>query len=149
MNTLSLRAIAQASAAALLLAAAPIVGHATEMIYYPVNPSFGGSPLNGAVLLNSAQAQNKHKDPEADIGGSGFNSQSPLQSFNDSLERAILSRLAASASSQITGTDGGLRPGTVQTGNFVIDIVDLGSGALQITTTDKLLGTSTSFQVGK
>lgn len=148
MNTLSLRAL-KASAAALFLVAAPLASHATELVYYPVNPSFGGSPLNGPVLLNSAQAQNKHRDPEADIGGAGFNSQSPLQAFNDSLERAILSRLAASASSQITGTDGGLRPGTVQTGNFVIDIVDLGTGALQITTTDKVLGTSTSFQVGK
>lgn len=149
MNTLSLRALVPAMAATLILAAAPLAGHATEIVYYPVNPSFGGSPLNGSVLLNSAQAQNKHRDPEADIGGAGFGAQSPLQSFNDSLERAILGRLSAAAASQITGTDGSLQPGTVQTGNFVIDIVDLGTGSLQITTTDKLLGTSTSFQVGK
>lgn len=149
MNPLSLRALMPVMAATLILAGAAPTGHATEIIYYPVNPSFGGSPLNGAVLLNSAQAQNKHKDPEADIGGTGFGQQSALQSFNDSLERAILSRLSAAASAQITGTDGSLRPGSVQTGNFVIDIVDLGTGSLQITTTDKLLGTSTSFQVGK
>ncbi|GAA5234915.1 curli assembly protein CsgF [Verticiella sediminum] len=122
--------------------------HATELIYYPVNPAFGGSPLNGNWMLGLAQAQNKHKDPDADTGFGGLNT-SPLQNFNDALERAVLSQLAAAASSQIMGTDGSLRPGTVQTGNYIIDIVDLGGGLLRITTTDKLLGTSTSFQVGK
>ena len=38
---------------------------ATELVYTPVNPSFGGSPLNGAWLLGSAQAQNDKKDPDA------------------------------------------------------------------------------------
>jgi hypothetical protein len=39
---------------------------ATEIVYVPVNPVFGGSPLNGQVLLGMAQATNKHKDPQAD-----------------------------------------------------------------------------------
>ena len=38
---------------------------ATELIYTPVNPVFGGNPLNGPVLLNNAQAQNNKKDPDA------------------------------------------------------------------------------------
>ena len=33
---------------------------ATELVYTPVNPSFGGSPLNGAWLLGNAQAQNSN-----------------------------------------------------------------------------------------
>ncbi len=121
---------------------------AGELIYYPTNPSFGGNPLNGSVLLNSALATNKHTDPDADRN-LGLGRQSSLQSFNDSLERAVLSQLASAATGEIMGTDGTLRPGRVETGNFLINIVDLGSGVLQITTTDKLLGTSTSFQVGK
>lgn len=32
---------------------------ATELVYTPINPAFGGSPFNGQWLLNSAQAQNK------------------------------------------------------------------------------------------
>ena len=36
----------------------------SELLYTPVNPAFGGSPLNGSVLLNAAQAQNGHKDPK-------------------------------------------------------------------------------------
>jgi curli production assembly/transport component CsgF len=30
---------------------------ASEMVYHPVNPTFGGNPLNGANLLATAQAQ--------------------------------------------------------------------------------------------
>ena len=123
---------------------------ATELIYYPTNPSFGGNPLNGPMLLNSAQAQNKHTDdPDLDRDQFGFQQETPLQTFNDTLQRSILSRVAASATSQIIGGDGMLRPGTIETGDFTISIIDAGGGVLNITTTDKSSGASTSFQVGQ
>ncbi|MCI2808562.1 curli assembly protein CsgF [Eoetvoesiella caeni] len=123
---------------------------ASELVYFPLNPSFGGSPLNGPVLLNSAQAQNKYTDPDLDSGSaarSAITAKTPLQQFNDTLERSILNRLASNASASIMGTGSGLQPGTVETGNFVINIVDLGGGMLRITTTDKSNGTSSSFEV--
>lgn len=132
-----------------LLALSIPAAHATELVYFPINPAFGGNPDNGFYLLSNATAQNKHKDPDAESNRFGFERESPLQTFNDSLERAILSRLAAVATSQVAGIDGTLQPGTVETGNFLIDIIDVGGGVLQITTTDKILGTSTSFQVGR
>jgi curli production assembly/transport component CsgF len=46
------------------------------------------------------------------------------------------------------GSGGKLKPGVVETGNFRIEIVDSGGGMLTITTTDKVTGASTSFQVG-
>jgi curli production assembly/transport component CsgF len=118
---------------------------ATEFVYVPVNPSFGGNPINGAVLLNTAQATNKHKDPAA---SAGYVKQTPLQQFNDMLERAVLSQLAMAATSDVMGSGGKLKPGVVETGNFRIEIVDSGGGVLTITTTDKLTGATTSFQVG-
>jgi curli production assembly/transport component CsgF len=30
---------------------------ASEMVYHPVSPAFGGNPLNGTFLLSTAQAQ--------------------------------------------------------------------------------------------
>jgi curli production assembly/transport component CsgF len=30
---------------------------ASEMVYHPVTPTFGGNPLNGSALLATAQAQ--------------------------------------------------------------------------------------------
>lgn len=120
---------------------------ASELVYYPLNPSFGGSPLNGPVLLNSAQAQNKHTDPGSSAARSALTPKTPLEQFNETLERSILNRLAANASAAISGPGFGLQPGSVETGNFLIDIVDLGGGLLRITTTDKANGTSSSFEV--
>jgi curli production assembly/transport component CsgF len=134
----------RAAACALALAATP--APATELVYVPVNPSFGGSPLNGPVLLNSAQAQNKHQDPDAQIPG--LTPRRPLQQFNDTLQRAILSRVAAAATGSLFNASGQLVPGTVETADFSISIVDQGGGVLEITTTDKATGQSTSFQIG-
>jgi curli production assembly/transport component CsgF len=121
---------------------------ATEIVYVPVNPSFGGNPLNGPLLLGSAQATNKHRD-DSGLGGSSPLNQSPLQQFNDTLARSILSQLASAATSRLIGADGKLIPGTLQTANFTISIADTGNGSLRITTTDKITGATTSFEVGK
>ncbi|MFA5487869.1 MAG: curli assembly protein CsgF [Candidimonas sp.] len=134
--------------AAMMLAAAS-QANATELVYYPLNPSFGGSPLNGQVLLNSALATNRHTDPDIDDDRYGIEQQSPLQSFNDMLERSILSRLASEASANIVDPTGQFKPGRLETGNFTIDVADLGGGTLTVTTIDKLTGGMTTFQVGK
>lgn len=120
---------------------------ATELVYTPVNPAFGGSPLNGQVLLGMAQATNKHKDPEADRFAD-LGKKTALQQFSETLERSILSQLSSAAVSRVMGPNGNLQPGTVETGNFRITIVDAGGGVLIITTTDKATGATTSFQVG-
>lgn len=119
---------------------------ATDLVYVPGNPSFGGNPINGSILLNSASATNKHPAPAS--ASTGALSQTPLQQFNSMLERSILSQLAVGAASKIS-TGGKLVPGTVETANFSITILDLGGGVLQITTVDKATGLSTSFQVSQ
>jgi curli production assembly/transport component CsgF len=40
-----------------LVVNAPAAAAASEMVYHPIIPSFGGNPLNGAALLSTAQAQ--------------------------------------------------------------------------------------------
>ncbi|WP_397473312.1 curli assembly protein CsgF [Pusillimonas sp.] len=135
--------------AALATALASQPATATELVYFPLNPSFGGSPLNGPVLLNSALATNKHTDPDAGADIFGASQKSPLETFQETLERAILGRLAATATSRIVGEDGKLIPGSLETENFNINIVDVGGGLLSITTVDKVTGGSTTFQVGQ
>jgi curli production assembly/transport component CsgF len=50
---------------------------ATEMVYHPVNPTFGGNPLNGSFLLSTAQAQGE---------GTKSGAQSPdLSGLNNAL----------------------------------------------------------------
>lgn len=61
------------------------ISSATELVYTPINPSFGGSPLNGSYLLSKAQAQNKHRAPVSE--------KSYGERFQDSLERASINRM--------------------------------------------------------
>lgn len=120
---------------------------ATELVYVPVNPNFGGSPLNGPSLLAGASATNKHGD-KGGLGSSGLN-QSPLAQFNQTLERMVLSQLASSATSKLMGPDGKLVPGSFSTENFIITVTDLGGGVLRVTTTDKTTGAITTFEVSQ
>lgn len=130
---------------------------AGSLVYTPNNPSFGGNPNNGIVLMNSAQAQNRTKDPELEAlraqstsgsGSGGTTTTSLLQQFNQTLQRSILSRLAVSATNSLIGSTGGMQPGEVDTGDFLIQIVDQGGGLLRVTTTDKSSGETVSFQIG-
>ncbi|KAB0617096.1 curli assembly protein CsgF [Castellaniella defragrans] len=58
---------ALAAAGLLLSGTAP----AGQLVYVPVNPSFGGNPLNGSYLLQSAQAQKRYPYPLDDLGLDG------------------------------------------------------------------------------
>ncbi|MBS4098901.1 MAG: hypothetical protein KGZ83_18925 [Sulfuricella sp.] len=116
--------------------------NASELVYTPVNPSFGGNPQNGVNLLNSAQAQNKFK------GEQSTTQQTPLQQFNENLQRSILSRMASTISGGVVDRSGNLIPGTIETTDFVINISNVGGGVMQVVTTDKSTGQSTTFQVG-
>ncbi|WP_054284975.1 curli assembly protein CsgF [Gulbenkiania mobilis] len=120
---------------------------ATELVFTPVNPSFGGSPLNGSWLLGSAQAQNDYKDPSLPSYGSRSSSQSSLDRFNERLQMTILDRLASSVSSNIIDTSGNFHPGEIDTGAFHIVVQDIGNGMVRVTTTDKSTGAISVFEV--
>ncbi|MDM5180368.1 curli assembly protein CsgF [Massilia sp. DJPM01] len=121
---------------------------ATELVYLPINPSFGGYPANGAGLLATATATSKHTENKG-LGGTSLFDQSPLAQFNQTLERSVLSQLASAATSKLQGPDGKLVPGTFSSANFTITVVDLGGGMLRITTTDRSTGATTTFEVAQ
>lgn len=104
---------------------------ATELVYTPVNPSFGGSPLNGAWLLGSAQAQNDHKDPDA-LDRSSLTGTSALDRFTSQLESRLLSEL-------LSGLDQDTNTGTLTTDDFIVNIIN-DSGNLSVLITDRLTG---------
>lgn len=128
-----------------LVSGAFVSAQASELAYVPNNPSFGGNPLNGPVLLNQAQAQN-HFTEKSSSSASG---QTALTQFNSMLQSAILSRVSSAVTSSIVGTNGQLVPGTVETTDFRIAITNLQGGLLQIVTTDKNTGQTTQFQVNQ
>ena len=100
---------------------------ATELVYTPVNPSFGGSPLNGAWLLGSAQAQNDKKDPDA-IDRSIYERPSDLERLTSQLESSLLSELLRDAQAGETGslttTDFFVRAYNGDAGLLIVEIPD-------------------------
>ena len=104
---------------ALLLCSAS--GQATEIVYTPINPSFGGSPLNGSFLLQKAQSQNAHT---ADRESLSF-----VDKFRDALERNIINSLTRRIA------DGEIVEGVYNTGEFLVEVSggDNGSVVVHIT----------------
>lgn len=97
-----------------LLAASPLA--AQDIVYQPIDPSFGGNPFNSAHLLGVANAQNDYKDPNA----TSTNSQA------DIFARQLQSRLLSALSSQIVDAIFGDNPqerGTISFGGQTIDFV--------------------------
>ncbi|QBF26685.1 curli production assembly protein CsgF [Pseudomonas tructae] len=121
-----------------LLAALGSQAGATELVYTPVNPAFGGNPLNGTWLLNNAQAQNDHDDPAIKDRASAFASTSALERFTSQLESRLLSQLLTNINNGNTGS--------LQTDAFIINVID-DSGALSIQVTDRVTGEISEIQV--
>ncbi|GAA4877144.1 curli assembly protein CsgF [Ferrimonas pelagia] len=83
---------------------------ASQLVYQPINPSFGGNPLNGSFLLGKAQAQNDH---EAERTETSF-----VERFQDSLERNLLYSLTRQIS------NGDFAAGLYNTGDFIVEVFD-------------------------
>ncbi|WP_085712080.1 MULTISPECIES: curli assembly protein CsgF [unclassified Pseudomonas] len=110
---------------------------ATELVYTPVNPSFGGNPLNGTWLLNNAQAQNDFDDPDlkkrSTVAGT-----SALERFTSQLQSRLLGQLLDNISTGNTGS--------LSTDSFIVNVID-DSGALSIQVTDRASGEVSEIQV--
>lgn len=107
--------------AATLLSSATL--NATELVYTPLNPSFGGNALIGSYLLNKANAQNDHTEEGAN--------DDFVTRFQESLERNMISEITRGV------TNGEIENGTFTSGDYLIDIVSLG-GDTVITITNVL-----------
>jgi curli production assembly/transport component CsgF len=127
----------QRSGLCLLGLGACALAHATELVYTPVNPSFGGNPLNGTWLLNNAQAQNDYDDPDlkdrATVAGT-----SALDRFSAQLQSRLLGQLLDNISTGNTGS--------LSTDAFIVNVLD-DSGQLTIEVTDRATGEVSEIKV--
>ncbi|WP_298039059.1 curli production assembly/transport component CsgF [uncultured Desulfuromonas sp.] len=126
-------------AALLFTVAAPV--HSTELVYTPINPSFGGPSSNGGFLLGAAEAQNKHTE------GSSSYRRDPIDSFEESLVRRILSNLAGEIVGQAFGDDESLPEGHYEFGDYLIDVNNWDGLDLTVTITDVGTGNETTIEV--
>ena len=79
-------------AATLMLATAGLV-QAGDLIYRPINPSFGGDPFNSSHLLQTAEIQNEHKDDGSDFD-SLFEEPSAAEEFADAINNTLIGESA-------------------------------------------------------
>jgi curli production assembly/transport component CsgF len=122
---------------ALMLTLGATQARATELVYAPINPSFGGNPNNAPGLMSIAQSQNGFKAPV----------DSPVVAFNLSLQRSILSRLTSQSLNTMFGNSNKLSAGNYDTAGYTIQVVDDGDNTLHITTTDKVTGAVATFVI--
>lgn len=112
-------------------------GWAGELRYMPINPTFGGNPVNASGLMSVATAQNEYKAP----------TKSNLERFTSDLEAAILNRLETTILTQLFNSKGELvNGGSVNAGNYKIDIKPE-NGMLTLITTDRTTGESTTVKI--
>ena len=138
MQSKMLRA-AFAAAMPVMLLGYSVSAAAQDIVYSPVNASFGGNPFNSAHLLGVANAQNDFKDPKASTSGSQA----------DIFSRQLQSRLLSALSSQIVDAIFGENPqqsGTIQFGGQTISFVR-GLDEVTLTITDDGTGEITTIVV--
>lgn len=91
---------------------------AQQLVYRPINPSFGGETFNYQWMLSSAQAQNKLEERASDRFGTNA-----LDDFESSLNRQILSQLSRQLVNDVFGEGGdGLQEGVFEFGNLLVEI---------------------------
>lgn len=112
---------------------------AQDLVYTPINPTFGGNSFNSAHLLGIANAQNDYRDPNSTTGSSQ----------GDIFARQLQSRLLSAVSSQLVDAIFGENPqesGTISLGGQTIDFNrDLEN--VTITITDDATGEITTIIV--
>lgn len=113
---------------------------ADELVYTPVNPSFGGSPLNGNWMLSQAISQNSFTE-----NNSPLTSRDPIENFEETLNRQILNRLSRDLTDDIFG-EGTIEEGRFEFGNLVVDVV-AGEDGLNINIFDLDTGSESSILI--
>lgn len=114
---------------------------AQDFVYQPLNPAFGGNPGNYSWLMNSANVQNLHEEVTADRLR-----RDPLEDFQASLQRQVLSQLTRDLVRREFGEGSGIEEGRFEFGEFTIDITP-GPDGVSVTIFNILTGDETSVTI--
>jgi curli production assembly/transport component CsgF len=139
------------AATAAILFVFPALG--SDLVYTPINPAFGGNPMNSSHLLAVASAQRTATASDAPVsspgtggtGGGGGSSTSNVDLFISQLQGRLLSALA----SQVTDAIFGSNPqpnGMITFGDTTI-VFDNTGATIELTITNNLTGEITIISV--
>jgi curli production assembly/transport component CsgF len=115
---------------------------AGDLVYTPVNPSFGGSPLNSNHLLGTANAQNEYKAKADASKAAGY---SPTDAFIQMLQSRLYSSLADAVSNSIFGPNA-QQSGTVTFQDQQVAFINTGT-EIRLTITNFATGKVTEITV--
>lgn len=127
---------------------------AGDLVYTPINPSFGGSPLNSSHLLGLANAQRDATASDADDGlggsgsldgGSGTVAASNADLFVQQLQGRLLSALAGQVTEAIFG-DNPKDSGNITFGTTTVSF-ERTLDSIRLTINNNLDGTVTEIVV--
>jgi curli production assembly/transport component CsgF len=115
---------------------------AGQLIYQPVNPNFGGSPLNGPFVLSMASSNNSRflQNPNQQQAG-----PSTAQQFKSQITSALLSQIANNVSQQIIG-ENAKDSGSFNLAGELINF-NRANGNVNITITDSATGGQTQIVI--
>lgn len=137
MKNLLKKTAGSALATGLLVSVIALQANAGELVYQPINPSFGGDPFMGSYLLGKAQSQDTNTDPNA----RGIESLSSTERLIQSLESRLISQLISDVGA------GEVDEGAFDSGEFSVVVRDEG-GLLIVRVVDKVTGDVTNISVG-
>ncbi|TWI77227.1 curli production assembly/transport component CsgF [Desulfobotulus alkaliphilus] len=114
---------------------------ATELVYTPISPSFGGNPMNATFLLTMAEKQNDTKAPPTPR-------RDPLEDFEANLNRMVLNQLSRKiVNMAFGGYNDDLAGGTYHFGQYEIDITIMEGQSIGVSIIDSLTGGTTKVEV--
>ena len=108
-----------------------------DIIYQPVNPTFGGNPLNSSHLQSLASTQKQFEEHTEEKRAS--------EQFLDMLESRLYSALASEVTDAIFGEDA-LPSGTISFSDQQVSFVNTGT-EIQLVVTDFTTGQVTTIVI--
>jgi curli production assembly/transport component CsgF len=125
------------------LTATPCI--ARDLIYTPVNPVFGGSPLNAGTMSNLATSNNRFRTSPESREQQRATSTSNAQQFERQITASLLSQIATTVGQQILG-ENARDSGTFNVGGTVVQFNRVG-GQINIDITEAASGGRTNIQI--
>lgn len=127
---------------------------ARDLVYQPISPAFGGSPLNSSFVLGLASANNRFtEDPKARAERRAAqsrldaqqNANDPAARFSQQITASLLSQIAANVSQQIIG-ENARDSGVFSFGGTQVQFSRV-NGQISIDITESATGGRTNIQI--
>ena len=118
---------------------------ASQIVYRPINPTFGGNPMNASMLMSKAQAQNKHREKRLE--------KTYADKFRESLERSVMNKLIRQVTDYANGElddDGNpvfLEDQLFSSGDYIIEVLISNPDTLTVQLTNSVSGEVTIIEV--